>query len=246
MHLMTVFAPSRGHRQYQTGRVHAFVADLTCDDLTAAVPPASIEMCTLVFVLSAIAPSQMQQACLQPWLRTPWWQVSASVLAAARVHVDTWQLQTCGRQKTMCGTCRRSATLHTPSCPAAGRSSSGTMLKETSHLHASTRCLVPRVSIFMRCIEIDLRTLANMCDFVKRNGLACCTGGQGPTAGAWCLLPQRWNPHVLLQQRELLHITWCIRLSPCDGHRRTISAMSCWQLPLGHLQSCCRCLECRC
>lgn len=49
---------------YDPKRVHAFVADLTRDDLTASVPPGSIEMCTLVFVLSAIAPSEMRQASL--------------------------------------------------------------------------------------------------------------------------------------------------------------------------------------
>lgn len=58
-------AVCRSHPQYQPQRVHAFVADLTHDELTASVPPRSIEMCTLIFVLSAIAPSDMPQASLK-------------------------------------------------------------------------------------------------------------------------------------------------------------------------------------
>lgn len=51
----------RSHAEYDPQRVHAFVADLTCDELTASVPPASVEICTMVFVLSAIAPAKMPQ-----------------------------------------------------------------------------------------------------------------------------------------------------------------------------------------
>lgn len=52
----------RSHPMYDPKRVRAFVADLTRDSLGTSVPPGGIEMCTLVFVLSAIAPSEMQQA----------------------------------------------------------------------------------------------------------------------------------------------------------------------------------------
>ncbi len=41
--------------------MHAFVADLTADDLASNVPEASIDFCTLIFVLSAIDPSKMPQ-----------------------------------------------------------------------------------------------------------------------------------------------------------------------------------------
>jgi methyltransferase-like protein 6 len=46
---------------HKAGRVHAFVADLTADDLASNVPEASIDFCTLIFVLSAIDPSKMPQ-----------------------------------------------------------------------------------------------------------------------------------------------------------------------------------------
>ncbi|EIE22455.1 S-adenosyl-L-methionine-dependent methyltransferase [Coccomyxa subellipsoidea C-169] len=60
------FSPSavdilRSHPLHQAGRVHAFVADLTADDLASNVPEASIDFCTLIFVLSAIDPSKMPQ-----------------------------------------------------------------------------------------------------------------------------------------------------------------------------------------
>lgn len=60
------FSPSaveilRSHPMHKAGRVHAFVADLTADDLASNVPEASIDFCTLIFVLSAIDPSKMPQ-----------------------------------------------------------------------------------------------------------------------------------------------------------------------------------------
>ena len=60
------FAPSavnlvKAHPEYSCGRMHAFVADVTCDDLTAEVPAAAVDICTMVFVLSAITPAKMPQ-----------------------------------------------------------------------------------------------------------------------------------------------------------------------------------------
>ena len=39
--------------------MHAFVADITSDDLKADVPVGSVDICTMVFVLSAITPAKM-------------------------------------------------------------------------------------------------------------------------------------------------------------------------------------------
>lgn len=51
----------RSHPLHHAGRVHAFVADLTGDDLTSNVPEASVDFCTLIFVLSAIDPTKMEK-----------------------------------------------------------------------------------------------------------------------------------------------------------------------------------------
>ena len=40
---------------YASGRVSAFVADITADRLADNVPEGSVDVCTMVFVLSAIA-----------------------------------------------------------------------------------------------------------------------------------------------------------------------------------------------
>ena len=47
------------HPQYSTGRVTAFVADITSTLLVDHVPANSINYCTMVFVLSAVAPENM-------------------------------------------------------------------------------------------------------------------------------------------------------------------------------------------
>jgi len=52
----------KAHPGYSSGRVTAFVADLTHDDLTAHVPPGSVDFVTMVFVLSAISPEKMHDA----------------------------------------------------------------------------------------------------------------------------------------------------------------------------------------
>lgn len=50
------------HKDYKEDRVHAFVCDATVDDLTAEIPPASVDIVTLIFVLSAVSPEKMSQA----------------------------------------------------------------------------------------------------------------------------------------------------------------------------------------
>ncbi|PRW58059.1 Methyltransferase 6 [Chlorella sorokiniana] len=53
----------KAHPDYAaSSRVHAFVADITADDLTAQVPAGSIDACTMIFVLSAIAPRLQRRA----------------------------------------------------------------------------------------------------------------------------------------------------------------------------------------
>lgn len=49
------------HQQYKVDRVKAFVADITKDRLAAHVPFGSIDICTAVFVLSAISPQMMRR-----------------------------------------------------------------------------------------------------------------------------------------------------------------------------------------
>lgn len=52
------------HPQHASGRVVAFVADITkAEQLAAHVPAGGIDCCTAVFVLSALAPEQMPQVC---------------------------------------------------------------------------------------------------------------------------------------------------------------------------------------
>ena len=70
----------RAHPLHAAGRVAAFVADLTADNLAARVPPASVDFATLIFVLSAIDPAKMPLArspctCLRCPLSMPVSQV---------------------------------------------------------------------------------------------------------------------------------------------------------------------------
>jgi len=51
----------REHRDYASGRCHAWVADVTADDWGAPFPPASLDVITLIFVLSAISPTLMSK-----------------------------------------------------------------------------------------------------------------------------------------------------------------------------------------
>ena len=67
------FSPSavrlvHAHAAYARGRARAFVADITQPGaLAGGVPGGAADVCTLVFVLSAISPEKMPQVCA-PWL----------------------------------------------------------------------------------------------------------------------------------------------------------------------------------
>ena len=57
------FAPEavelvKSNPEYKSDRIHAFVADITSDKLSAEVK-APVDFCTMIFVLSAIAPAKM-------------------------------------------------------------------------------------------------------------------------------------------------------------------------------------------
>ncbi|GAX86222.1 hypothetical protein CEUSTIGMA_g13635.t1 [Chlamydomonas eustigma] len=53
----------KAHPGYASGRVHAFVADITKSaDLLLEIPEGTVDFVTMVFVLSAISPSQMHAA----------------------------------------------------------------------------------------------------------------------------------------------------------------------------------------
>jgi methyltransferase-like protein 6 len=54
----------RSHPQYtNSGRVKAFVADITADPLLEQLPGRVVDFCSMVFVLSAVAPEKMPQVC---------------------------------------------------------------------------------------------------------------------------------------------------------------------------------------
>ncbi|KAG0559842.1 hypothetical protein KC19_10G133200 [Ceratodon purpureus] len=48
------------HKEYEGGRVNAFVCDVTSQDLSASIQPASVDVVTLVFMLSAVSPEKME------------------------------------------------------------------------------------------------------------------------------------------------------------------------------------------
>ncbi|KAF5726147.1 hypothetical protein HS088_TW23G00888 [Tripterygium wilfordii] len=47
------------HKDYTDNRVNAFVCDLTIDDLSRHISPSSIDVVTMIFVLSAVSPEKM-------------------------------------------------------------------------------------------------------------------------------------------------------------------------------------------
>ncbi|KAI4377833.1 hypothetical protein MLD38_015405 [Melastoma candidum] len=47
------------HKDFTENRIDAFVCDLTADDLSQFVPPASVDIVTMIFVLSAVSPEKM-------------------------------------------------------------------------------------------------------------------------------------------------------------------------------------------
>lgn len=52
---------SQEHPSYDENRCHVFHCDVTEDALTDHVPPGSVSIATLIFVLSAIHPDKMVQ-----------------------------------------------------------------------------------------------------------------------------------------------------------------------------------------
>lgn len=52
------------HPQYAVKGVNAFVADITADPLTTNIAAISVDYCTMVFVLSAVAPGNMSKVSL--------------------------------------------------------------------------------------------------------------------------------------------------------------------------------------
>lgn len=49
----------KAHTDFKDDRVNAFVCDLTVDDLAKKILPSSVDIVTMIFVLSAIAPEKM-------------------------------------------------------------------------------------------------------------------------------------------------------------------------------------------
>lgn len=47
------------HPEYDAAKIHAFVGDVTEDILTDHIPVGSVDVCTMVFTLSAISPGNM-------------------------------------------------------------------------------------------------------------------------------------------------------------------------------------------
>ncbi|PKI36200.1 hypothetical protein CRG98_043396 [Punica granatum] len=47
------------HKDFTDSRISAFVCDLTADDLIEHVPPSSVDIVTMIFVLSAVSPEKM-------------------------------------------------------------------------------------------------------------------------------------------------------------------------------------------
>lgn len=49
----------KGHKDFTADKANAFVCDLTIDDLSEIIQPSSVDIVTMVFVLSAVAPEKM-------------------------------------------------------------------------------------------------------------------------------------------------------------------------------------------
>ncbi|KAI3855589.1 hypothetical protein MKX03_006627 [Papaver bracteatum] len=47
------------HKEFTSDRVNAFVCDLTADDISEQIPPSSVDIVTMIFVLSAVSPEKM-------------------------------------------------------------------------------------------------------------------------------------------------------------------------------------------
>ncbi|XP_028790989.1 uncharacterized protein LOC114746874 isoform X1 [Neltuma alba] len=49
------------HKEFEGSRVSAFVSDLTADDLCKQISPSSVDIVTMIFMLSAVSPEKMHQ-----------------------------------------------------------------------------------------------------------------------------------------------------------------------------------------
>lgn len=49
----------KSHKEYADTRVNAFACDLTSDDLSSQIAPSSVDVVTMIFVLSAVSPEKM-------------------------------------------------------------------------------------------------------------------------------------------------------------------------------------------
>ncbi|CAA6655367.1 unnamed protein product [Spirodela intermedia] len=49
----------KAHKDFRDDRINAFVCDLTVDDLSEKIPSSSVDVVTLVFMLSAVSPEKM-------------------------------------------------------------------------------------------------------------------------------------------------------------------------------------------
>jgi methyltransferase-like protein 6 len=47
------------HKDYRPDRVNAFACDITSEQLTENVQPSSVDVVTMIFMLSAVAPAKM-------------------------------------------------------------------------------------------------------------------------------------------------------------------------------------------
>ena len=55
-------SPLQSHPAYTEASCHAFVCDLTADKLSDTIPEGSVNLASMIFVLSAIAPEKMVDA----------------------------------------------------------------------------------------------------------------------------------------------------------------------------------------
>ncbi|KAI9118477.1 hypothetical protein K1719_010809 [Acacia pycnantha] len=51
----------KAHKEFEESHVSAFVSDLTADDLCKQISPSSVDIVTMIFMLSAVSPEKMHQ-----------------------------------------------------------------------------------------------------------------------------------------------------------------------------------------
>lgn len=49
----------KAHKDFEEAKINAFACDLTSDDLIKHIPPSSVDIVTMIFVLSAVSPEKM-------------------------------------------------------------------------------------------------------------------------------------------------------------------------------------------